>query len=55
MYQGKLTKNVPLLSIFYRNVAIGDDRKKINETVKFYKYCVDIVDKIAQKYSTKCA
>ena len=58
VYQGKPHKNVVMMSSMHPNVQIGDNSKAKPETVTFYnktKVGVDIVDKMARKYSVKSA
>jgi hypothetical protein len=55
-YRCKPKKNVVLMSTLHPTVSIGNDEKKLPETVQFYnntKYGVDIVDQMARKYSVK--
>ncbi|XP_041102639.1 uncharacterized protein LOC121313928 [Polyodon spathula] len=56
VYKCKPRKNVILMSTLHPSIAIGNDAKKIPETVQFYnstKFGVDIVDQMSQKYSVK--
>lgn len=56
VYQGKVNKNVLLLSTVHKNVSISEEGKKLPESVKYYnetKYGVDIIDQMARLYSTK--
>ena len=56
VYQCKPSKNVFVLSTLHRIVAIGNEPKKVPDTVHYSnsrKYGVDIVDQTARKYSTK--
>ena len=56
VYQGKPEKNVILLSTVHRTAAMGNDPKKIPETINFYnstKYGVHVVDQMACLNSTK--
>ena len=49
-------QKMSVLSTLHRTVAIGNEPKKVSETVHYYnsrKYGVDIVDQMARKYSTK--
>ena len=48
-------QKMSVLSTLHRTVAIGNEPKKVPETVHYYnsrKYGVDIVDQMARKYST---
>lgn len=57
-YQGKVHKNVLLLSTLHSSVEVASDGKKLPETVHFYnstKYGVDVVDQMARKYTVKSA
>jgi hypothetical protein len=57
IYQGKVKKNVLVLSTLHPSIEISVDKKNVPESVKFYnstKYGVDIVDKMARLYSTRC-
>ena len=56
VYQGKVAKNVLLLSTMHNYITFSDGRKKLPETVAYYnatKFGVDILDQMARKYSTK--
>jgi len=56
VYQGKVAKNVIVLSTMHSSLSISDEGKKLPETVQFYnktKSGVDIVDQMARKYSTR--
>lgn len=56
VYQGKVSKNVIILSSLHENVSFSDGAKKLPETIAYYnstKYGVDIVDQMARLYSTK--
>jgi hypothetical protein len=58
VYQGKVNKNVLLLSMFNSTIDIETNHKKLPETVQFYnktKREVDIVDQMACRYSTRAA
>jgi len=58
VYQGKVNKNVPLLSTLHSTIEIETNRKKLHETVQFYnktKCGVDILDQMARRYSTRAA
>jgi hypothetical protein len=58
VYQGKVNKNVELLSTLYSTIDIGENHKRLPETVQFYnktKCGVDILDQMARKYSTRAA
>ena len=56
VYQGKVNKNVLLLSTLHSTIDIGTNRKKLPETVQFYKENgVDILDQMARRYSTRAA
>jgi hypothetical protein len=58
VYQGKINKNVLLLSTLHSTTDIGTNRKKLPETVQFYnktKCGVDILDQMARRYSTRAA
>lgn len=58
VYQGKVNKNVLILSTMHSSVDIGEDKKKLPETVSFYnssKYGVDVADQMSRHYSTKAA
>jgi len=58
VYQGKVNKNVLLLSTLHSTTDIGTNRKKLPETVQFYnktKHGVDILDQMARGYSTRAA
>jgi hypothetical protein len=55
-YRCKPKKNVVLMSTLHSSIFIGNDAKKLPETVDFYnntKYGVDVVDQMARKYSVK--
>ncbi|KAJ8874725.1 hypothetical protein PR048_025591 [Dryococelus australis] len=56
-YQGKVTKNVLVLSTLHTEVNIDQQiEKMIPEIIKFYngtKYGVDIVDQMTHKYTTR--
>jgi hypothetical protein len=57
-YQGKVNKNVMLLSTLHSTIDIGTNRKKLPETVQFYnktKCGVDMLDQIARRYSRRAA
>ena len=57
-YRCKPKKNVVLMSSLHPTVTIGNDEKKLPETVHFYnntKYGVDVVDQMARKYSVKAS
>ena len=50
-------KNIFGLSTLHRTVAIGNEPKKVPETVHYYnsrKYGVDIVDQMARKIFNQC-
>jgi hypothetical protein len=54
--QGKLSKNLLLLSSMHNSVAIEDGIKKLPEKVSFYnstKYGVDVLDQMGRVYSRK--
>ena len=56
--QGKVNKNVLLLSTLHSTIDIETNRKKLPETVQFYnktKCGVDILDRMACRYSTRAA
>ena len=56
IYQGKIKKNVAILSTLHQNITIADDAKKTPESVKAFndiKYGVDIVDQMARKYTAR--
>ena len=56
VYQYKPIKNVLVLSLRPKIVAIDNQKERLPETVKYYsktKYGVDVLDQIARKYSTK--
>ena len=58
MYQGKVKKNVLILSSLHPFIDIADNPKKTPETIQFYnatKYGVDVVDQMARQYSTRTA
>jgi len=58
VYEGKVNKNVLHLSTLHNTIDIGTNRKKLPETVQFYnktKFGVDILDQMAQRYSTRAA
>ena len=57
VYQGKVNKNVLILSTLHSTIDIGTNRKKLPETVQFYKTkCgVDILDQMACRYSKTAA
>ena len=58
VYQGKVNKNVLLLSTLHSTIDTGTNRKKVPETVQFYnktKCGVDILDQMARRYSTRAA
>jgi hypothetical protein len=59
VYQGKINKNVLLLSTLHSTIDIGTNRKKLPETVQFYNKTKcgvdDILDQKARRYSTKSA
>lgn len=58
VYQGKVNKNVLVLSTMHPTVAIGKDKKRLPETISYYnstKFGVDIADQMARRYSTKAA
>jgi hypothetical protein len=58
VYQGKVNKNVLLLSTLHSTIDIGTNPKKLPETVQFYnktKCGVDILDQMAHRYSTRAA
>jgi hypothetical protein len=56
VYQGKVNKNVLLLSTLHSTIDIETNCKKLRETVQFYnktKCGVDILDQKSRRYSTK--
>lgn len=56
VYRCKRSKNVLMMSSLHSCVSVGNDQKKIPETVAFYnstKYGVDVLDQMARKYSVK--
>ncbi|KAJ8869096.1 hypothetical protein PR048_030658 [Dryococelus australis] len=56
VYQGKINKNILVLSTLHPNISIGNDQKHLPETVSFYnatKYGVYVLDRMARKYSVK--
>ncbi|KAJ8886386.1 hypothetical protein PR048_012597 [Dryococelus australis] len=58
VYQGKVNKNVLILSMMHSSVDIGDDETRPPGTVHFYnssKYGVNVADQISRHYSTKAA
>ena len=58
VYQTKPTENVLLLSSMHHTVSIGNEPKKIPETVQNYnssKYGIDVLDQMARLYSSKCS
>lgn len=58
IYQGKKTKNVLLLSTLHSNVTIGNDAKKLPESISYYnatKFGVDVLDQMTRKYTVKAA
>ena len=52
--QEKVNKNVLLLSMLHSTIDVGTNRKKLPETVQFYKtkFGVDILDQMTHRYST---
>ena len=58
VYQGKVNKNVLLLSTLHSTIDIETNRKKLPKTVQFYnqtKRGVDFLDQMARRYSTRAA
>ncbi|KAJ8881613.1 hypothetical protein PR048_018099 [Dryococelus australis] len=58
VYQGKVNKNVLVLSNIHASVSIGVDKKRLPETISYYnstKFGVDIAEQMARRYSTKAA
>jgi len=57
VYQGKVNKNIFLLSTLHSTIDIETNRKTLPETVQFYKKktnCgVDILDQMIRRYSTR--
>jgi len=56
VYQGKVNKNVLLLSTLHSTIDMGTNRKQLPETVQFYnktKCGVNILDQMARRYSTR--
>ena len=54
VYRCKRSKNVVMMSSLHSCVSVGNDKKKISETVAFYnstKYGVNVLDQMARKYS----
>ena len=55
-YQRKVNKHVLILSTMHKDITIANNAKKTPETVSSYnetKYGVDIVDKMAKKYTCR--
>ena len=58
VYQGKVNKNVLLLSTLHSTIDIKTNRKKLPETVQFYnktKCGVDILHQMARRCSPRAA
>ena len=56
VYQGKIKKNVAILSTLHQNITIANNAKTTPESVKASndtKYGVYIVDQMARKYTVK--
>ncbi|KAE8745002.1 hypothetical protein FOCC_FOCC008414 [Frankliniella occidentalis] len=57
IYQGKVEKNVIVLSSMHPAITVDDSAKKLPESIKYYnstKYGVDTVDQMARLYSVRC-
>jgi len=55
-YQGKVAKNVLVLSSMHTGVTVSEEGKKLPETVKYYnetKAGVDAIDQMARYYSVR--
>ncbi|KAJ8876646.1 hypothetical protein PR048_021091 [Dryococelus australis] len=56
VYQGKVNKNVILLSLLHPSVNIAENEKKTPDTIQYYnttKFIVYIIDQVPRKYSIK--
>ena len=56
VYQGKLKKNICVLSFLYVSVELGESEKKKSETMEFYnktKCGVDVAYQMVRQYSVK--
>ena len=56
VYQGKVNKNVLILSTMHKDIKISDNAKNTPETVSCYnetKYGVDVIDQMAKKHTVR--